>query len=33
MAAFRFSSAPIEADRERDALADPCCGGYACLEG
>ena len=33
MAAFRFSSAPIEADRERDALADPACGGYASFEG
>ena len=33
MAAFRFSSAPIEADRERDALADRACGGCASFEG
>ena len=33
MAAFRFSSAPIDAGRERDALADPACGAYASFEG
>ena len=33
MAAFRFSSAPIDAGRESDALADPACGGYASFEG
>ena len=33
MPAFRFSSVPIDAGRERDALADPCCGGYASFEG
>ena len=33
MPAFRFSSDPIDAGRERDALADPGCGGYASFEG
>ena len=33
MSAFRFSSAPIDAGLERDALADPACGGYASFEG
>ena len=33
MAAFRFSSTPIETHALRTQLADPACGGYAAFEG
>jgi len=31
--AFAFSDRPLDPDREREALADPACGGYASFEG